>query len=109
MELVDLKQQNAKEIIPGYRACYVHTGNMTLQYCEVTAGSPMPEHAHPHEQVTTLVRGRFEMIVDGKAVLLEEGAALVIPPNARHSGMPLTDCYIIDVFFPRREDFLAGR
>lgn len=109
MEFVDLKQQCAREIAPGYSARHVHTGNVTLQYCTISAGSPMPEHAHPHEQVSTLISGRFEMVVEGKAVLLEEGAVLVIPPNARHSGMPLTDCYIIDVFYPRREDFVAGR
>jgi quercetin dioxygenase-like cupin family protein len=107
MEFVDLKGQLAKEIIPGYKACYVHTGNLTVQYCTIKAGAPMPEHAHPHEQISTLVHGRFEMVVEGRTVLLEEGGVLVIPPNARHSGMPLTDCYIIDVFHPRREDFLA--
>ena len=109
MPFIDLSHVEEREMAPGFRARFVHTDVLTLAFWRVRAGAVLPEHAHPHEQVTTLVRGRFEMIVDGKAVLLEEGAALVIPPNARHSGMPLTDCYIIDVFFPRREDFLAGR
>jgi hypothetical protein len=25
----------------------------------------------------------------------------------KHSGMSLTDCYIIDVFHPKRDDFVA--
>lgn len=107
MEQVDLNTQPAKEIAPGYLARYVHTGNVTIQYCTITAGAPMPAHAHPHEQVSTVVTGRFEMEVDGRTVVLEPGSALVIPPNVKHSGMPLTDCYIIDVFHPRREDFIA--
>lgn len=107
MEYINLEEQASREVAPGYRARYVHTEHITIQYCTITAGAPMPEHAHPHEQVSTVVRGRFEMIVDGQRVLLEQGAALVIPPNVRHSGMPLTDCYIIDVFHPRRGDFHA--
>lgn len=105
MEKIDLTQQTPKEIAPGYSARYVHTDNITIQYCAAQQGAPMPEHAHPHEQVTTLVMGRFEMIVDGQKTLLEEGSVLVIPSNMKHSGTPLTDCFIIDVFHPAREDF----
>jgi len=107
MEHINLADQPPREIAPGYRTRYVHTEHVTIQYCTITAGSPMPEHAHPHEQVSTVIRGRFEMVVDGKTMLLEEGSALVIPPHIKHAGTPLTDCYIIDVFHPRREDFIV--
>ena len=109
MALINLREAGEKEIIPGYLAKYVHTGNMTIQYCKIKSGSPMPEHSHPHEQVSIIINGRFEMIVDGKKMLLEEGSSLIIEPNRKHSGMPLTDCYIIDVFHPRRDDFAAGK
>ena len=109
MELIDLKNGQEKEIIKGYFARYVHTPNMTIQYCRIIANSPMPEHFHPHEQISMVINGRFEMNIDGEKIVLEEGSALIIPPNKKHSGLPLTDCYIIDVFHPRRADFAAGK
>jgi quercetin dioxygenase-like cupin family protein len=107
MKYYNLKDASEKEIIKGYLAKYVHTYNMTIQYFNIVSGSPMPEHFHPHEQISMVIKGRFEMNLDGEKMLLEEGSALVIPPNVKHSGMPLTDCYIIDVFHPRRDDFAA--
>jgi len=109
MAVVNLNETNEKEIIPGYFARYVHTGNMTIQYCRIKAGSPMPEHSHPHEQVSIVINGTFEMTLEGQKVLLDPGVSLVIEPNKKHSGMPLTDCYIIDVFHPRRDDFAASK
>lgn len=108
MNYYNLKEAPEKEIIKGYLARYVHTPNMTIQYCRIASGSPMPEHFHPHEQISMVIEGKFEMELEGRKMLLEEGSALTIPPNVRHSGMPLTDCYIIDVFHPRRDDFAAS-
>lgn len=107
MNYHNLREATEKEIIKGYLAKYVHTSNMTIQYCNIVSGSPMPEHFHPHEQISMVIKGNFEMNLEGEKILLEEGSALVIPPNKKHSGLPLTDCYIIDVFHPRRDDFAA--
>ncbi|HEY9161933.1 MAG TPA: cupin domain-containing protein [Desulfomonilia bacterium] len=108
MNYHNLKDSPEKEILKGYLAKYVHTSNMTIQYCNIASGSPMPEHYHPHEQICMVIKGKFEMNLDGEKILLGEGSVLVIPPNMKHSGMPLTDCYIIDVFHPRRDDFAAA-
>jgi len=45
------------------------------------------------------------MTVAGETRLLEPGMVAVIPPEARHSGRALADCYILDVFYPVREDY----
>jgi quercetin dioxygenase-like cupin family protein len=55
--------------------------------------------------VTNLLEGRFEMVVGGERMLLEAGQAVVIPSNVPHSGKALTNCRILDVFSPVREDF----
>ncbi len=65
------------------------------------------EHAHPHEQVTQLLEGTFELTVDGVTTLLEPDTMIVIPPNAVHTGRALTPCRILDVFWPIREDYLS--
>ena len=50
--------------------------------------------------------GRFEITVDGETVVAEAGDCVVIRPNALHSGRAITDCLILDVFAPVREDYL---
>jgi len=37
---------------------------------------------------------------------LESGVVAVIPPDAKHYGRAITDCLIIDIFYPIREDLL---
>lgn len=105
MSFIDLNQIAAKEVIPGYKVKFVHSENMTFAYWSVQEGSLLPEHSHIHEQVATLIEGRFELIVDGNSKLLEPGSVAIIPPNAKHSGRAMTDCRIIDVFYPIREDY----
>jgi quercetin dioxygenase-like cupin family protein len=91
-----------KEIFPGFTARIINTANMTLVYVRVKAGTLLPEHAHPQEQVTNLLEGRLELIIGGETVLLEPGIVGTIPSNASHSGRALTDCYILDIFHPHR-------
>jgi len=50
--------------------------------------------------------GDYEFVVDGVTQVLRPGSVSVIPPNAVHSGRALTDCRILDVFCPVREDYI---
>lgn len=105
MTIKHLKELEEKEIVPGYRAKFVHTQNMTVAYWNITANHTMPEHAHPHEQVVNLLEGTFELVIDGRPQRAEPGTVIVIPANINHSGNAITDCRILDVFYPVREDY----
>lgn len=93
------------EMIPGYLARFVHTENLTLSFLTVEAGHTLPEHQHPHEQVSMVMEGEFELIVAGKPVLLHPGEVLVIPSGTLHSGKAIIKCRLLDVFNPVREDY----
>jgi quercetin dioxygenase-like cupin family protein len=45
------------------------------------------------------------LIVEGEIKILEPGIIAVIPPNIPHGGRALTDCELLDVFMPEREDY----
>ncbi len=105
MPFLNLDGLEESEPIPGYRAHFVHSKNMTLAYWTIEAGAPLPEHSHLHEQVANVIEGEFELTVDGETRRLGPGTVAVIPSNATHSGKAITNCRIIDVFYPVREDY----
>lgn len=96
-----------KTIIPGYRAKFMHSANMTFVLWDIDARAPLPEHAHPHEQVTHLLEGEFELTINDVTCVMKAGGVAVIPSNARHSGKALTPCRILDAFYPLREDYMV--
>jgi quercetin dioxygenase-like cupin family protein len=105
MPFVELTGLVSKEIIKGYTARSIHTGTITLMYWTVKAGAAMPVHSHIHGQVAHVLKGKFELTVDGETRILEPGIVAVIPPNAEHGGRAVTDCELLDVFQPEREDY----
>lgn len=105
MAFVELETLPSKEVIAGYFARTIHTGTMTFVYWTVTEGAAMPVHTHVHEQVAHVLKGRFELTVNGETQVLEPGKVAVIPPHIPHGGKALTACELLDVFYPEREDY----
>lgn len=95
----------AKELAPGLTGFYAHGTNMTLGLVEIKAGSKLPMHQHPHEQITYILEGQLDMTIDGKHCPLTAGMFYVIPSNTPHGAVAPTDCKVIDVFNPVREDY----
>jgi len=68
-----------------------------------------PEHSHPHEQVSIVVKGRVRFFVGGEERIASPGDVLHFPPGCRHGAtMMEEEVELIDIFTPIREDFLAG-
>ncbi len=105
MSFVELNTLPSKEIIPGYTAQTIHNGTMTFVYWTVKAGAAMPLHQHLHQQVAHVLSGEFELTVNGETKVLKPGLVAVIPSNILHGGKALTDCTLLDVFHPEREDY----
>jgi len=105
MLFTDLADIAPREILPGTTARFVHSGQMTFAYWTFEPGIRLPEHAHPHEQVTNMLEGEFDLTVDGETRRLGPGSVVVIPPDATHAGRAVTACRILDVFHPVREDY----
>jgi quercetin dioxygenase-like cupin family protein len=105
MPQIDLASIKSTETSPGFSARFIHTVNMSFAYFDIKAGSVSREHAHMHEQVSQVLEGVFELTVAGEPILMKPGTVVVIPSNVPHSGRAVTDCKLLDVFNPVREDF----
>lgn len=96
-----------KEVVPGITGHYAHGKDLTFGYVEVKKGAILPEHHHPHEQITYIIEGQLDMNIDGKLYSLTAGKFFVIPSNVKHSAVAPVDCKVIDVFNPVREDYFT--
>lgn len=96
-----------KEIIPGYYGRFVHGQTMTLSLVDIKVGHHLPEHRHPHEQITYILEGSLEMMIGGEKMLLTAGMVHVIPGNTPHSAYAPVDCRVLDAFHPVREDYVV--
>lgn len=105
MPRYDLDSLPTRELFPGFTARLLHTPRITHSFVRATAGYAFPEHAHPHEQVVTVLEGELELTVGGETTRLTPGAAYAIPPDVPHSGRAITDCRVLDTFAPTREDY----
>ena len=100
-----IKNIPAKALAPGITGYYAHGDKATFGYIELKKGSSVPMHHHIHEQITYIIEGQLDMVIDGVAFSLTDGMYHVIPSNLPHSAIAITDCKVIDVFSPVREDY----
>ena len=105
MSFITLDEIEQREPFPGFRVRFVHSANMTLAYWEIQADAVLPEHSHPHEQVANVLDGLFELTISGDTRVLGPGSVAIIASHALHSGRAVTNCRIVDVFYPIREDY----
>ncbi|QQL50355.1 cupin domain-containing protein [Mucilaginibacter ginkgonis] len=96
---------NVKQIAPGYHSKLIHTGTNTLNFIDVDKGAIVKPHQHIHEQMSFVLEGEFELTIDGEAQILDAGTFAIIPSNVVHSGRAITNCKLLDVFSPVREDY----
>lgn len=106
MSFVTLTQLPRKEIFGGaIKGHYAHLKQMTIGEVRLEPNVVLPMHAHPHEQITYVISGRFEFTVGDQTTVLEPGMTALIPGDVRHGGRTLTACHVIDLFSPVREDY----
>ena len=63
-------------------------------------------HTHPHVQISYVLAGKFEFELDGVKTVIGVGDTYYTKPNAPHGVVCLEAGVLLDVFTPRREDFL---
>ena len=81
---------------------------LTLAQITLAAGAVVPEHEHPNEQIATVVSGRLRFVVGGEEREVAPGESVLIPGGVPHRVEVLEDAVVLDVFAPRREDWIRG-
>lgn len=63
-------------------------------------------HQHMHSQVSYVAEGMFEVNIANQTTVLSKGDSFFVPCNEKHGVVCLTDGILVDVFSPKRDDFI---
>ncbi len=97
-----------QEIIGGIKIKTLsYGGNTLMSEFILKKDSVLPAHEHPYEQTGYLVSGKIRLFIDGKSKILNKGDSWNIPPNIGHKAEILEDSVAIEIFSPRRDDYLG--
>ena len=96
-------KNGAKRTIKG------HIGDLMVVELVWQKGMTSTQHAHEHRQCCYVVRGSFRMQLNGESRILRAGDCLYAEANVPHGVVEALedDSVLLDIFTPRRDDFLA--
>jgi Uncharacterized conserved protein, contains double-stranded beta-helix domain len=101
----NLNAIEAKPFFPGVKGKFIHGESLSWAFWQIDSGAEVPRHQHVHEQMMHVVSGRFEFEIEGEKQICEAGEVVCIASNQWHYGKALTDCVLMDVFTPVREEY----
>jgi quercetin dioxygenase-like cupin family protein len=82
--------------------------NVMLCRFRFAANLVTPEHSHPHEQMSIVLKGRVRFFVEGEERIAVPGDVLSFPSECWHGATMMDEeVELLDIFTPIREDFLG--
>jgi quercetin dioxygenase-like cupin family protein len=98
MEVEQLNDKLSRQMISGE--------NATISQLLLKKGAVVPRHSHLNEQYSWIISGALKFVFDDREILVGAGEILLIPANVAHSAVALEDTVDVDIFAPRREDWI---
>jgi quercetin dioxygenase-like cupin family protein len=96
---------------PKLRRKIVTGEKMTVARIYIDDGFLVPLHSHVHEQITQVISGRMRFwFGDDRKEVAEfgPGDVIVIPSMLPHEALAIGDVEEMDMWTPRRDDWLDG-
>jgi len=97
-----------EELNPTLARQVIHADNLTVARMYLRKGCVVPEHSHHNEQISMVEQGSAKFVLAGEERLMKAGDVVRIPPHVKHSVEAMEDCVALDLFSPRREDWIRG-
>jgi len=87
---------------------YIVGANTMLARLVLKKSAHVPLHNHMNEQISHVVEGALEFLLEGESVTVRAGEVLCIPPHVPHEVIALEDSVALDIFNPPRQDWIDG-
>lgn len=98
-------EENAA-IAASSRTILGHDDSLMMLKMDFEKGAVGEMHQHMHTQATYVLSGSFEFTIGNETKLVSQGDACFMPANIPHGCTCLAAGTLLDVFTPKREDFL---
>ncbi|HWD74074.1 MAG TPA: cupin domain-containing protein [Solirubrobacteraceae bacterium] len=99
---IDWDEREFAEVRPGIFGSTVHTPQLTATMYRYGPGTSWEEHRHPQDQITTVLEGVIDFVVDGRPVRLSAGQLATLPGGTPHSAtVPAPGAVSLNVFTHR--------
>jgi quercetin dioxygenase-like cupin family protein len=94
-------------MVPGVtRNMLTEGGHAMAVRLECRAGSTVPLHSHPHEQIGFLLSGRASLRIGDEVRELLPGDSYAIPSDVEHAVPSVAeDSVFVDIFSPPRDEY----
>ena len=106
MHFFKINELPGTQMLPGIERQAVWLDGVMLTFFTFAPNAVVPEHEHPHEQITVVTKGAMEFTLGEETRLLRAGDGACIPPDTPHRAVVLdepTEAY--DAWNPPREDY----
>jgi mannose-6-phosphate isomerase-like protein (cupin superfamily) len=106
MRFFRIEELPEAEMLPGITRRAVWLNGVMLTFFTFADDAEVPEHTHPHEQITVVSRGTLEFTLAGESRRIKKGEGVCIPANVPHSARVVkgpVEAY--DAWYPPREEY----
>jgi quercetin dioxygenase-like cupin family protein len=96
---------------PSMKRRIVTGEKMTVARIYFEDGFVVPMHSHENEQITQVIRGKMHFVFGedrSREMQLGPGDVVVIPAHLPHEATMIGEVEEMDMWSPRREDWLDG-
>jgi len=102
--IVDDSTATRAEPLRGWDGRFFSSERMTFAYYDIALDAvDLHEHHHEQEEVWHIIDGEIAVTVDGVEQIVTAGAAVIIPPDTRHSARIIGACRALVADTPRRD------
>ena len=93
--------------VPGdlFDVRFIHTQNISVAFNKLKKGAEVPMHTHAHETIDYVIDGKLEIVIGGELSIMTAGSVAHVESHVPHAATALTDCTVINIFYPVRDDF----
>lgn len=97
----------SEPMLAGLNRQMLNGEKISLARMHFEPGTKVPRHQHPNEQITIIAAGKMLLTLDDGEITLDKGEMILIPGNVPHGAMAIEETESIEIFAPRREDWIS--
>ena len=106
MSFFTVEKLPGTEMLPGVTRRAVYLEHVMMTFFDFAPGTVIPEHSHPHEQITYVVQGAMEFTMGEETRVLRAGDGVCCPPDTPHGAVVLDEpTFALDGWYPPREEY----